>query len=193
MHHACTYRASLTTAVHMKHFGESFWTNKVFSWFQFLFPVMKRPSENDEIFGWDRNGFWKDEHIIVSEYLLIFSALLCCSLLIQHFTGHVWKCQYLPEAAATMMLGMTISLTIRLAGGYDISAYEEDHFDATFLGFSPNVFFFAFLPPIIFNRSEQSSNLRVWKSCHLDDRCLSSVVSWHGVISLWCYSISLWC
>ena len=113
---------------------------------------MKRPSENDEIFGWDRNGFWKDEHIIVSEYLLIFSALLCCSLLIQHFTGHVWKCQYLPEAAATMMLGMTISLTIRLAGGYDISAYEEDHFDATFLGFSPNVFFFAFLPPIIFNR-----------------------------------------
>lgn len=114
---------------------------------------MKRPSENDEIFGWDRNGFWKDEHIIVSEYLLIFSALLCCSLLIQHFTGHVWKCQYLPEAAATMMLGMTISLTIRLAGGYDISAYEEDHFDATFLGFSPNVFFFAFLPPIIFNRS----------------------------------------
>lgn len=77
---------------------------------------MRRPSENDEIFGWDRNGFWKDEHIIVSEYLLIFSALLCCSLLIQHFTGHVWKCHYLPEAAATMILGMTISLTIRMAG-----------------------------------------------------------------------------
>lgn len=129
--------------------------------FQLQHFSMKRPSENDEIFGWDKNGFWKDEHIIVSEYLLIFSALLCCSLLIQHFSGHVWKCQYLPEAAATMLLGMTVSLIIRLAGGYDISAYEEDHFDATFLGFSPNVFFFAFLPPIIFNRCLLQLHIRI--------------------------------
>ena len=88
---------------------------------------MKRPSENDEIFGWDKNGFWKDEHIIVSEYLLIFSTLLCCSLLIQHFTGHVWKCKYLPEAAATMLLGMTISLTIRMAGKNIISFGMQDY------------------------------------------------------------------
>lgn len=110
---------------------------------------MKRLS-NDE-FGWNKDGFWSDEHIITSEYLLIFSMLLVCTLLTQYIVGHYWKCKNLPEAASAMLVGMTLSGIINLSGGYDNND-DGNEFNMALLSFSSNVFFFGFLPPIIFNR-----------------------------------------
>lgn len=114
--------------------------------------IQDRSLEETFHWGWNTNGFTSDEHIIDSEYLLIFASLLCCSLLVQHYVGHVFKWQYLPEAAATMMVGMVISLIIRFSGGYNNNHSESTYFDTTLLGFSPKIFFFGFLPPIVFNR-----------------------------------------
>lgn len=71
----------------------------------------------------------------------------------------------LPEAAISMTIGMIISLIIFLSsppkgGGEDatsaVVAHSTDEddvnlFDPTFLGFSPTIFFFVFLPPVIFS------------------------------------------
>lgn len=53
--------------------------------------------------------------------------------------------QYLPEAGATVLLGMVIGGFIR-ASGKDTGSGA-----ASMLGFSSSVFFIGFLPPIIYN------------------------------------------
>ena len=151
--------------------------------------IHSRP-QTDEIYGFEGSAWYHDPHVVTSEYLLIFATLIVVSVVIQHLVekSHHLK-RYLPEAAATMLLGMFVGLCIRLAGGYDIdwTTYATDDgsistnlsssssggsgdsssssssssstahgnvavlFDPYLLGFNPHVFFFGFLPPIIFN------------------------------------------
>jgi sodium/hydrogen exchanger 8 len=103
--------------------------------------------------GWSKEAFTENEHVIISEYLLIFMVLLASSTILQYFIGKVLKWHFIPEAAATLILGMVIGVMIRLCGGYDnVNEHvTSERFDANLLGFSPTVFFFGFLPPIIFN------------------------------------------
>ena len=84
-----------------------------------------------EVFGWEYKAFTRDSHVILSEYLLIFSVLLCCCLILQHKVHSVWKWRYLPESGATLLLSMLLGLAIRYTytGG--------TNFDLTHLGFSP--------------------------------------------------------
>jgi NhaP-type Na+/H+ or K+/H+ antiporter len=137
--------------------------------------------QTDEIYGFEGSAWYNDPHVVMSEYLLIFATLIVASVVVQHLIekSHNIK-RYLPEAAATMLLGMLLGLCIRLAGGYDINwtttIAQDDGgsstnsivmgssnnkaaaqreatvlFDPYLLGFNPQVFFFGFLPPIIFN------------------------------------------
>lgn len=53
--------------------------------------------ETTFLWGWTKNGFIMDEHVIISEYFLIFAGILCCSLFVQHYVKHIYKLQYLPE------------------------------------------------------------------------------------------------
>jgi hypothetical protein len=113
--------------------------------------VQGRSLEETFLWGWSKNGFTSDEHIVDSEYLLIFAAVLCCSLLVQHFVGHVYKWQYLPEAAATMLVGMMISLIIRFSGGYNnIHNDTTDFWDPSLLGFDSKVVFNRFVSAFLF-------------------------------------------
>ena len=61
-------------------------------------------------FGWETNAFQKNEHVVISVRLLIFSTLLAVSLILQHFVINIWKWKYLPEAGVTMLLGMSIGI-----------------------------------------------------------------------------------
>lgn len=108
--------------------------------------------EDTFLWGWTKNGFVMDQHVIVSECFLILAGILCCSLSIQHFVNHVYKWQYLPEIAAPVMAGMIISLIIRISGGYNKIYDTTNYFNTSLLEFSPEIFFFGFLPPIIFSR-----------------------------------------
>jgi Sodium/hydrogen exchanger family len=124
---------------------------------------MQRPPWGDhDFYGWKTNAFEEDRHVIVSLYLLIFSLILCTSLVVQYLIGHVWHLKRLPEAAGTMLVGIAIGGIIRLSGSavptsgtidmHGASSSEvHSGFNPGLLGFSPTVFFFGFLPPIIFN------------------------------------------
>lgn len=84
-----------------------------------------------EVFGWEYKAFTRDSHVILSEYLLIFSVLLCLCLVLQHKVHSVWKWRYLPESGATLLLSMLLGVVIRCTytGGAN--------FNLTHLGFSP--------------------------------------------------------
>lgn len=103
-----------------------------------------------EVFGWEQHGFTRSEEIVISEYLLVFLLLLCITLMLQYHVSRVWHLHYLPEAGATMILGMFISGIIRLSGK-DTSSGEG----SGQLGFNSTVFFIGFLPPIIYNSGYQ--------------------------------------
>jgi NhaP-type Na+/H+ or K+/H+ antiporter len=109
------------------------------------------PDESRDFFGFETDAFYNDSHVIMSEYLVIFTAMISLSLLIQHVVKSSWKITFLPDAAISMIVGMGISGCIRIAGGYDQSQSSSMHFDPNLLGFSSTVFFFGFLPPIIFD------------------------------------------
>jgi NhaP-type Na+/H+ or K+/H+ antiporter len=117
-------------------------------------------------------SFAHDEHVVISEYLLIFVSCLGLSLIIHYVVDDVLKWRSL-AVPSTLLLGMCVGLAIRLMGGYapttvydqtgtstssfssssssSNSGDEKHSFDAKLLGFSPTIFFFGFLPPIIFN------------------------------------------
>lgn len=142
----------------------------------FASDTASRP-QTDEIYGFEgTSAFYHDPHVVISEYLLIFASLIVASVVLQHLIEKSNRIKrYLPEAAATMLLGMLVGLCIRLGGGYDIKivdwtsiSYDDAGsnsnnnnnaahgeasvvFDPYLLGFNPQVFFFGFLPPIIFN------------------------------------------
>ena len=109
----------------------------------------------DHFLGWNLSAFRGDEHVIVSSYLLILTLLLLLGLTIQHVLTNIWKCTWIPNAGANIVLGMIIGFIIRVAGGYDkpsipFTEGTVEPFNPTLLGFSPFVFYFGFLPLIIF-------------------------------------------
>ena len=130
-------------------------------------------AESVTVFGWDTTAFRTDHHVIISEYLLVFSVLLTISLLLQHYWTKRWKCTSMPEAGVTILLGVAVSFLIYSTGGYEtlhqgstadtsvgarvLELANTDDKDSgissglRILSFSPTVFFFGFLPPIIYN------------------------------------------
>lgn len=120
---------------------------------EFSYTNISKHWESDEMFGWSKSSFVRDGHVVLSEYLLIFTSLMCSSFILQYFMGSIWKSKFLPGTGVSMLLGMIVSAIIRLSGGYSIIQHKigDDSFNPILLGFSSNVFFFGFLPPIIFN------------------------------------------
>lgn len=95
-------------------------------------------------FGWEMHPFTRNEHVIVSENFFLFFTLLGFCLILQHLVGKVWRVKYLPECLATMLFAMVIGGAIRLSTDHD------DQFSPFVMGFSSDIFYFGFLPPIIF-------------------------------------------
>ena len=63
--------------------------------------------------GWKRpESFSTDNHIVMSEYLLIFSTLLGLSLTLHYFVTFKWKIKFLPEAGVTLLLGIIFGNTL---------------------------------------------------------------------------------
>jgi NhaP-type Na+/H+ or K+/H+ antiporter len=106
-------------------------------------------ASNPNWYGWSLTAFQEDHHVIMSSYFLIVVTLLIVWLAVQQqYTA--WKFSYVPSAGITVLIGMAVSGIIRLAGGYLNSADAHTGFQAELLGFSPSIFYFAFLPLIIF-------------------------------------------
>ena len=110
------------------------------------------------IFGWEEGAFLHNEHVVLSENLLLFTCLLCCCLLIQYFIAHKWKQKYIPEAGSVILLSMLVGGIIRLViSGGEMSGTATTTTDGGqshspyFLQFSPSLFYFGLLPPIIFS------------------------------------------
>ena len=94
---------------------------------------------------------------LVALYLLAYALVILASLLAQIAVKRLHVDKFLPQAGATMILNITISLIIKLAGGFNKSSTSEnileesDHFNAHLLGMSTSMFYYILLPPIIFN------------------------------------------
>ena len=83
-------------------------------------------------------------------YCLLLSLIL--PLFLSLFYPPMSPYLHIFTVSLSLFIYVHLHVFIIMIGGYDLGNHEEETFDATFLGFSPNVFFFAFLPPIIFNR-----------------------------------------
>jgi Sodium/hydrogen exchanger family len=114
----------------------------------------------DDILGFSTHD--EEPHIVIAQFGLIFVGLMFCCFVVQYYVGHVWKLSWLPEAAAVMLVGMSVGLCMNLAGAYtsDHAIYDVgelrydtmfDHLNPFMLGFSSTFFFFFCLPVIIFN------------------------------------------
>lgn len=69
--------------------------------------------------GWKSpESFSTDNHIVMSEYLLIFSTLLGISMILHYFVSHKWKIKWLPEAGSTLLLGIIAGISI-FCGRFD--------------------------------------------------------------------------
>lgn len=96
-----------------------------------------------------------NEHVITSEYLLIYLLLITFTLILQYNINKIWKISnYISESCAAMLIGLFIGFIISIYLKYRhthtfISNNQE--FDPSLLGFSNSIFYFGFLPPIIFN------------------------------------------
>ena len=123
-------------------------------------------STSGTLFGWDTTAFRTDEHVIISEYLLLFSFLLLVCLVLQHYWSKLWKISFIPEAGVTIAVGILVSFMIFISGGFNIEdkinrtvqEYNDNDENSEgvaaglkILCFSPTIFFFGFLPPIIYN------------------------------------------
>ena len=98
------------------------------------------------------DNFLHDKHVIVSGGLFLVCLLCVCSLLLQYHISHVWKLIHIPEAVATMTIGMSISAILRFTGVYEL-LNESTNNNMGILGveFNESIFFFVLLPPILFN------------------------------------------
>lgn len=108
---------------------------------------------SEDFYGWEGKAFWSDQHVINSEYLLVFGLLISSSILCQQALS---KITFFPSAAVAMTVGIAAGIIIRLSINYtsllrSVEDLEGTTFNPTSLGFSNRVFFFGFLPPIIFN------------------------------------------
>ena len=93
----------------------------------------------------------EDMHVHNATYLLICAFLLIGSLVAQHCV-HKYKLN-IPEAILPVIIGIVCSGIGNFLGVYADSYQEEkeDSFDATELTLKTDIFFFGFLPWIVFN------------------------------------------
>ena len=108
---------------------------------------MAIPNFNDS-FGWENNAFTEDIHVVISEYILIFTLLICLSLIIQYYIGHIYKLKYLSESGGVLILGLIFGAIMNATFH---SLNKNELFDPTFIEFNHRVFYFILLPPILFN------------------------------------------
>jgi solute carrier family 9 (sodium/hydrogen exchanger), member 8 len=108
---------------------------------------------NDDFYGWKLKAFEKDHHVVFSIYCFMFLILILLSFLSQHVLTSVLKAHFIPEAAIVILVGMCLGGLLHLCRLHGVEQSTNDkHSDETYyLGFSSNIFYFGFLPPIIFN------------------------------------------
>jgi hypothetical protein len=107
------------------------------------------------------SGDW-DTTDSISAYLVLFSALLAVTLILSKFLhDHPKLASILPEAGLILLVGMFAGFFVDLlianqidntvADDDDDAAANDDSVAQSLLSFSPEIFFIALLPPIIFN------------------------------------------
>jgi NhaP-type Na+/H+ or K+/H+ antiporter len=104
------------------------------------------------------SGDW-DTTDSVSAYLVLFSALLAVTLILSKFLHDRPKlASILPEAGLILLVGMFAGFFVDLLidntvadDDDDDAATNDDSVAQSLLSFSPEIFFIALLPPIIFN------------------------------------------
>jgi NhaP-type Na+/H+ or K+/H+ antiporter len=88
----------------------------------------------------------------VSIYLVLFSLLLALVLVLSKLLHDCPRLSLLPEAGMILLVGMTCSVVVDwVYDGVDALDGKDDTVAVSLLSFSPQVFFLALLPPIIFN------------------------------------------
>eukprot|EP01038_Epipyxis_sp_PR26KG_P009173 gene9173-12371_t len=103
----------------------------------------------DDVFGWESNGFTSNEHIVTSEYLLIFTVLLVIAITIANISHSKYNISVIPESGIMMIMGMIFGGILRIGMP---NASTTDLFDPwSKFGFNQSIFYFVFLPPVIFN------------------------------------------
>ncbi|TMW56573.1 hypothetical protein Poli38472_006583 [Pythium oligandrum] len=78
----------------------------------------------------------------LSVYFGMFLVLLMTAIIVSNYTTHKLHWHFLPEAAATIGVGILASLLCMI---------KPDTISASLMEFDPNMFFVGLLPPIIFN------------------------------------------
>ena len=112
----------------------------------------------DDFVGFESNAFAHDSHETCALYLLLFGSLLVTSIIVQQLVERYGGAahHFLPEAAVTILVGMAVGGVVNLCGGYTVVDMADDTatvtgFRASYLGFNSSLFFFGFLPPIIYS------------------------------------------
>ncbi len=87
------------------------------------------------LFGWEENAFTNNQHVVTSEYLIVFSILLFASVALQHYVHTVWKLKCIPESGATLLMNMIVGLLLRA-----YTSTNHGRLDFTNLGFSSTMY-----------------------------------------------------
>jgi len=120
----------------------------------------------DDFVGFESQPFAHDSHETSALYLFLYGLLVVGAIIVEVR----WEAvkHFLPEAALMILVGLAVGGVVAACGGYATSSSTsstttssttpsaaDDAFDtgfkASYLGFNSSVFFFAFLPPIIYS------------------------------------------
>lgn len=96
-------------------------------------------------FGWETNAFQTNEHIIICENLFFFLSLLMFILYIQLYSKIHQKTFWFPDSIITLFLSTIVGIILRFTFFSTLSSLSS-----SFLVFNPHLFYFFFLPIIIF-------------------------------------------
>lgn len=101
-------------------------------------------SHADFTFGWEVDAFTENSHVVASENFVLFVTVLCCCIIAQHYVRSS-KINSIPETLATIIISAAVS------GVLSQAIKPKGTFSPLIIGFSPEVFYFGLLPPIIFS------------------------------------------
>ena len=97
-------------------------------------------------------GDWSSTEEGISVYFVIFSSLLALVLILSKFLrDHVVLASLLPEVGMILLVGIIAGSFVNWFAEEPVDEGDEEDVIKSLLSFSPNVFFIALLPPIIFN------------------------------------------
>jgi sodium/hydrogen exchanger 8 len=95
---------------------------------------------------------WAETEEGISVYFVIFSSLLALVLVLSKVLhDYPTIASFLPEAGMILLVGIGAGCFVNLFAAEPESDEDEEDVIKSLLAFSPNVFFIALLPPIIFN------------------------------------------